>query len=573
MFLILNGYPWPSCLVRLYFFTILNNSQGSNIHIYIITCIQYSETLFFDTNPFPFVIRQGREGRISRGLLEEPIRGEEKVLIEEDESAILQQRLANDVTRTIQFLSVFGTFCVLFCGLSYKMYQKPYDSPQGNTLVSKIRRMAFFGWFFRQPMYAQQVETVVAETEIEPLAGSSPKNFLEEGGKKKKIYIHEKKKKDTNERKPHAISDVVLSVQKEEDTEKKHVPGKRSNVNKLMTIKPGAYIVCNSANMTLLCCGLLLLIAYLIWGFFQERIMAHPYGDGSDERNWFKSSEFLVLVNRAFGLAVSSIVIRYTKCSGFDCPPYYYGMSALSNMSSSWLQYESLHYVTFPVQTVFKSAKVLVTMLVSTLMGKKHTLDQYLSAIFVGVGVYLFLMSQRTDGKEREMGWYFYLGLVLVSAYALTDAFTSNWQQKVFNETKISSFEMMQGTNAVTFVVSLIFALPSIPQILQFYITHPLIITHSIVVGLSAGFGIFFLFVYENKIGNSKNMDKQIKGQILIFYTVENFGAVKLAAVMTARMVVSVLLSIVYYGHPVSMTGIVGMFITFAALFYSILFK
>jgi len=278
--------------------------------------------------------------------------------------------------------------------------------------------------------------------------------------------------------------------------------------------------------------------------------MAHPYGDPNDESNWFKSSEFLVLVNRAFGLLVSSIVIRYTKGSGFDCPPYYYGMSALSNMSSSWFQYESLHYVTFPVQTVFKSAKVLVTMFVSALMGKKHTWDQYVSAAMIGVGVYLFLMSQREEGEERDMGWYFYLGLVLVSAYALTDAFTSNWQQKVFHETKVSSFEMMQGTNAVTFVVSVLFALPSFPEILEFYISHPLIISHSLMVGLTAGFG-----------------------QILIYFTVENFGAVKLATVMTTRMVVSVLLSIIYYGHPVSMTGMLGMFITFGSLFYGILFK
>ncbi|ETO27890.1 hypothetical protein RFI_09244 [Reticulomyxa filosa] len=180
------------------------------------------------------------------------------------------------------------------------------------------------------------------------------------------------------------------------------------------------------------------------------------------------------------------------------------------------------------------------------------------------------------------MGWYFYLGLVLVSGYALTDAFTSNWQQKVFHETKVSSFEMMQGTNAVTFAVSVIFALPSIPEILEFYVAHPLIISHSLMVGLTAGFGnlymySFFALQYLHKYFGFICFfffeKKKKKGQILIYFTVENFGAVKLATVMTTRMVVSVLLSIIYYGHPVSMTGVLGMFITFGGLFYGILFK
>ena len=48
-------------------------------------------------------------------------------------------------------------------------------------------------------------------------------------------------------------------------------------------------------------CCIGLLIAYLTWGFMQERIMGHPYGDPDDESNWFKYSSFCVFINRLFG--------------------------------------------------------------------------------------------------------------------------------------------------------------------------------------------------------------------------------------------------------------------------------
>ena len=321
----------------------------------------------------------------------------------------------------------------------------------------------------------------------------------------------------------------------------------------------------NSPNITLGLCAIGLLTAYLVWAFMQERIMSHPYGDPDDESNWFKSSEFCVLINRFFGLLVSTIAIKsFSTPSGKDAPPFVISLCALSNMSSSWFQYESLHFVTFPVQCIFKSSKILITMAVGKIVQKKsYPLRKYLTAITVAIGVYVFLDGQRSakesdtgggsdgndgnNGSDEDLGYYFYLGLALISGYAFCDAFTSNWQSRVFDQTGISPLEMMQSVNAFTFFVSLCFCLTDLGNILEFYIVHPLIITHSLIMGLCAGFG-----------------------QVIIFYTISTFGAVIFATVMTTRMVISVLISIIYYQHPMSKQGIVGMMITFAALFYQV---
>ena len=301
-------------------------------------------------------------------------------------------------------------------------------------------------------------------------------------------------------------------------------------------------------------CCIGLLIAYLTWGFMQERIMGHPYGDPDDEKNWFKYSSFCVFINRLFGLLVSSIVLKFfMKPSGNIAPPYVVSLCALSNMSSSWLQYEALHYVTFPVQTIFKSSKILITMGVGKfVLKKKFPIKKYLNALVVAIGVYIFLSAQKHANEEEkegddndELGAYFYLGLALISGYAFCDAFTSNWQSRTFKATGISSLEMMQSVNAFTFVVSFCFSVTDLLDIYIFYIEHPLIMGHSLIMGLCAGFG-----------------------QVLIFYTIQTFGPMKFATVMTTRMMCSVIISILYYGHNMTTMGIVGMLITFAALYY-----
>ena len=103
----------------------------------------------------------------------------------------------------------------------------------------------------------------------------------------------------------------------------------------------------------------------------------------------------------------------------------------------------------------------------------------------------------------------------------------------------------MQSVNAFTFVVSFCFSVSDLYDIYIFYVNHPLIIGHSLIMGLCAGFG-----------------------QVLIFYTIQTFGPMKFATVMTTRMMCSIIISILYYGHNMTTMGIIGMLITFAALYY-----
>lgn len=75
----------------------------------------------------------------------------------------------------------------------------------------------------------------------------------------------------------------------------------------------------------------------------------------------FPSASFCVFSNRFVAIIVSSCVCWYYHGSGSltgTVPLLSFTPCALSNTISSWCQYKALEYVSFSLQTLFKSTKV-----------------------------------------------------------------------------------------------------------------------------------------------------------------------------------------------------------------------
>ena len=114
----------------------------------------------------------------------------------------------------------------------------------------------------------------------------------------------------------------------------------------------------------------------------------------------FTSSEALVLSNRLFAIALALVIRVRTPHASIgpsapapsavlllftvdvmqywqepdqrSAPPYKYSMSAMSNVMSSWFQYEALKYVSFPLQVLSKSSKVLSCLCVWCVCSDSH---------------------------------------------------------------------------------------------------------------------------------------------------------------------------------------------------------
>jgi hypothetical protein len=143
---------------------------------------------------------------------------------------------------------------------------------------------------------------------------------------------------------------------------------------------------------TLLFCTAGLICSFLVWGILQERMLTMPYRNGE----YFTYSYGLVFTNRLFSLILSSILVwmyEWESLTLSSAPLYEYSFPSVSNMLSSWCQYEALAYVTFPTQTLSKSFKLVPIMLMGRMLtNKRYPLYEYATAISIGLGNTLFMV-------------------------------------------------------------------------------------------------------------------------------------------------------------------------------------
>ncbi|KAH3851452.1 hypothetical protein DPMN_093934 [Dreissena polymorpha] len=297
----------------------------------------------------------------------------------------------------------------------------------------------------------------------------------------------------------------------------------------------------------LLFCFVGLQVSYLTWGLLQERMMTFEYkATDEDKGEFFKNSQFLVLVNRVLALTLGVFVLFVKQQPQHTAPLYKYSFSSISNVLSSWFQYEALKFVSFPTQVLAKASKVIPVMLMGkTVSHKKYEYHEYATALMISVGVGLFLMTSgdATRGKEKTTT---VAGVILLVGYIVFDSFTSNWQGELFSKYKMSSIQMMVGVNMFSCLLTSVSLIEQggFLECFAFMFTYPIFMSHIIILSLCSAVG-----------------------QLFIFYTIEKFGAVTFTIIMTLRQAFAILLSCIIYGHPLTILGVFGVSIVFLGMF------
>jgi hypothetical protein len=164
-----------------------------------------------------------------------------------------------------------------------------------------------------------------------------------------------------------------------------------------------------------------LMVSYLTWGYMQELIMTtnfEPTEDSPDGR--FPSAAFCVFSNRFLAIIVAMIAVKLRHGSVFSnnvAPLQAFTPCALSNTMSSWSQYASLRYVSFPVQTVFKSSKIIPVMIMGKfLKGTTYPRSQYIEAFCITVGVAIFSVYAQ-ESKKRNINRDYWIDLYVIVHY------------------------------------------------------------------------------------------------------------------------------------------------------------
>ena len=299
-------------------------------------------------------------------------------------------------------------------------------------------------------------------------------------------------------------------------------------------------------------CAVGLNTCFVIWGLLQERMLTQPYND-----EYFIYSYGLVFMNRLGGLLFSAGLMYHFKIGMIKSPLWEFSFPSVANMLSSWCQYEALRYVSFPTAMLGKAFKLVPVMLMGKLMhDKTYESYEYGSAVVVGFGLYLFLdSSEKIDFTENVIGepesikgaW---CGVVLLLLFLAFDSFTGQWQARMFNIHKqMSPLQMMLVMNAFSSVFAFITLVhqEELQPTLDYAWAHSEFFLH------------LLLFIIFSTLG-----------QLLIFYTVKNFGAVVFSIIMVVRILLSTLISCFVYSHPITELGFVGIFLVFGSIAYRI---
>merc|ERR1719229_435673 len=102
--------------------------------------------------------------------------------------------------------------------------------------------------------------------------------------------------------------------------------------------------------------------------------------------------------------ACGMVVLYGEECKN-KAPLWKYLAISFSNVCATWCQYEALKYVSFPVQMLGKSFKMMPVMLWSIVISqKKYKLVDWMIAGGVTWGVTQFLLTGQISAKHASKG-------------------------------------------------------------------------------------------------------------------------------------------------------------------------
>ena len=145
------------------------------------------------------------------------------------------------------------------------------------------------------------------------------------------------------------------------------------------------------------------------------------------------------------------------------------------------------------------------------------------------------------------------IGIFLMLLYITFDAFTSNWQSKLFKKHKVTKMQLMIGINfwSTLLIFTSITSSGEIFDAIVFFQTHHINAFYSLILlCLSSALGQFF-----------------------IYHTIKTFGPLIFSIIMATRQIFSIVLSCIIFQHTLNNYAILGSIIVFLSIGMRIYYK
>ncbi|KAJ5122052.1 hypothetical protein N7526_008989 [Penicillium atrosanguineum] len=329
--------------------------------------------------------------------------------------------------------------------------------------------------------------------------------------------------------------------------------------------------------MQLLICVLGIYAAFLSWGVLQEAITTTSYAihpasaaDPEPATERFTYSLVLNTIQSSFAAITGFIYLFISTPKGQGMPSIFPTRSiifplllvSISSSLASPFGYASLAHIDYLTFILAKSCKLLPVMLLHlTIFRKKYPLYKYGVVLLVTLGVATFTLHHPGTSKkvaasaETQSGSSLW-GIFLLSINLLLDGLTNTTQD-----------HMMVAQNVLSTLLTTAYLL-IMPQLSQSGILHnllPIPIPPSTETELFSA--ISFLTRHPEALKHVLGFAAcGAVGQLFIFYTLSHFSSLLLVTVTVTRKMLTMLLSVFWFGHSLSAGQWLGIGLVFGGI-------
>lgn len=314
--------------------------------------------------------------------------------------------------------------------------------------------------------------------------------------------------------------------------------------------------------------------SFLTWGILQERITTTNYGTATN-REVFRYPVVMNTVQSAFAALLGYLYVAVTRKSAKDLPIFpstsLFGalsLVAIISALSSPFGYASLQHVDYITFILAKSCKLLPVMFLHvTLYGKKYPFYKYAVVALVTAGVAIFTLHQSSGSKKKKGadGNSLY-GLMLLGVNLLFDGLTNSTQDDIYARFRpYTGKQMMCALNVMQTLITTSYLL-LLPYIAQTGIGAFV----GMDLGKSAGeLDGALAFIQRHPAVGWDIIGFSLcgaLGQVFIFMTLEHFGSLLLVTVTVTRKMLTMIISVLWFGHSLSGMQWLGVGLVFGGI-------
>ena len=274
-----------------------------------------------------------------------------------------------------------------------------------------------------------------------------------------------------------------------------------------------------------------IMLFFGLHNYMQELIMSQP---------GFKFGVVLGYLE-VLGVSVCSFAERqYKGETARKAPLSTYVFLCFLLLISSAASNIALNYINYPTKVVFRSCKLVPTMIISTFVNKKRVSNyEYICGSLISAGMVLFAFADFTVYPN-----YHLIGIFLVSLSVVADAFLPNYQEKVYslgsNELEVTFFTNILSLVAMTVMF---FSTGELSKALVYALANP----HCLYLLIIYTFLAYVAIMFHMKL-------------------IKEFGAITGVLVGNSRKAITIVISFILFPKPYSVLYVFGGLLVFGSL-------